>query len=380
MVNDMNKQVRVNIRSLVNSAGIKRETRNGKDVIVVPSRTLPDGVIMNNIMYPADEIATSFQSLNGTAAPLGHPMKDGCFMACAEWDAIDDFYVGATNQNVRREEGFVYLDKVIRVDVANRTEKGKALLAAIDQSAPIHTSTGLFCNLEEVHGEEYTHIARNIEFDHDAILLNEYGAATPEQGVGMMVNAKGDKIEVINSAFEDADRDLDWAVDSLARALERRERVPMLERIKTAMIEAFSTERKNPQNNESEENMADETQLNELSVTVKNLSEQVDGLVKSIPDLIANSIKPLTDNLAEMTANAKAAADAEHAGLVKQVVKANILDEDAASELTINALKGLAAKIRPKGKAAALNGAFGGDKEDEFSGFDLNKIVNEGDE
>ena len=375
-VRDKMKQVRVNIRSLVNSAGIKHEKRNGNDVIVVPSTTMPGGVVMNDIMYPADEIASSFASLNNTAAPLGHPMKNGAFLGAQDWDAVDDFYVGAINKNVRQEGKFVHLDKVIRIDVANRTDSGKELLAAIEAGKPIHTSTGLFCNLEDApDGEKYKYIARNIEFDHDAILLNEEGAATPEQGVGMMVNANGDKIEVINSALEDADRELDWAVDHLARALERHERVPMLERMKTAIIETFGHARENPQNNESEDTMADDKQHDELSAKVNTLSDTVADLVKGMPEAIANAVKPLTDNLAEMVANAKAKDEAEKADLMAKIVKANILSEDAAKGLTLNALTELAAKAEP-GKAAAMNGAFGGEgKKDEFADMDLNKGI-----
>src|SRR5690606_39194565 len=65
--------VRVNVRSVANTAAIRREKRNGRDVIIVPSATLPDNVVMNGILYPAEEIAKSFKGLERTPAPLGHP-------------------------------------------------------------------------------------------------------------------------------------------------------------------------------------------------------------------------------------------------------------------------------------------------------------------
>jgi hypothetical protein len=49
-------QVRVNVRSLANMKAVRKEKRNGRDVVIVPSATLPDNVIMNGILYPADEI------------------------------------------------------------------------------------------------------------------------------------------------------------------------------------------------------------------------------------------------------------------------------------------------------------------------------------
>ena len=37
----MSKHVRVNIRTIANMASIRKERRNGRDKIVVPSTTLP---------------------------------------------------------------------------------------------------------------------------------------------------------------------------------------------------------------------------------------------------------------------------------------------------------------------------------------------------
>ena len=115
-------------------------------------------------------------------------------------------------------------------------------------------------------------------FDHDAILIGEDGAATPEQGVGMLVNkavdSHGDEIEVINSALDDAERELDWAADAALRAAERMGRVPILERIKTAIMEAIGADEREPLN-KGEAEMADEKQLEELSAKVNTLSEAV---------------------------------------------------------------------------------------------------------
>lgn len=49
-------QVRVNVRSLANVKAVRKEKRNGRDVVIVPSATLPDDIIMNRIKYPSEEI------------------------------------------------------------------------------------------------------------------------------------------------------------------------------------------------------------------------------------------------------------------------------------------------------------------------------------
>src|SRR5690554_5655221 len=120
--------LRVNIRSRVVNSAIRRETRNGREVIVVPSATLPDDVTMNGIKYPADVIANSYQTLNNTPAPLGHPMVNGKFISAQSPQGINLGWVGAYNENVRRENGRVFLDKVIDVEVAKRHPRGEDLL------------------------------------------------------------------------------------------------------------------------------------------------------------------------------------------------------------------------------------------------------------
>lgn len=367
-------QVRVNVRSIANAAAAKEVVRNGRTLKIVPSATLPDDVVMNGILYPADEIAASFASLERTPAPLGHPTVNGKFVSALDPEGINLCYCGAWNENVRREDGRVLLDKVIDVEVANRSESGRAVLAAIDAGGPIHTSTGLFANMEAVNGDGYTRIARGIVFDHDAILLNEEGAATPDQGVGIFVNAKGEQseIEVINSAIEWADRDLTWAAESALGALERRERAGIVDAFKSLIIEAFSGLRK-PQQQQEEPAVADEKVLADLTAKVNSLEEKIAAIptAETITNAVAEALKPVTDAHAAQVANQKAKDDTEKAELVNKVVKANLLTEPVANALSLDALRELAPKATP-GQAAALNGAACGGDADPWAGYDLN--------
>jgi len=222
----MTDQIRVNIKTSVNRDMIRKEKRDGRDVIVVRSATLPDDVIMNGIRYPADEIEKSYKSLENTPAPLGHPMVDGKFVAANTPLGLNLGYFGAWNDNVRRENGRVMLDKVIDVERASESSMGKRVLNAIEEGKPIHTSTGLLLSLREADGDKADYEAFNMQFDHDAILLDEDGAATPEQGVGMMVNKAvhdGKEIDVVNSYAEDVEEHIDMLGQELMRAVERRE-------------------------------------------------------------------------------------------------------------------------------------------------------------
>lgn len=359
-----NKQVRINVRSAVNASKIRRERRNGRDYLIVPSATLPDGVVMNGVRYEAKEIEKGYKTLENTPAPLGHPTIEGQFVSASDPEGLARGWIGAWNRNVRREDGRVLVDKVIDIATASQLEGGKAVLNAIEKGEPIHTSTGLFAIMEPIENatDGATRVARDMVFDHDAILLGEVGAATPDQGVGMLVNSAvgtdGEQIEVINSALEEAERELDWAVDMAARAVERMERAPILERLKSAIKAAImGSEREQTSNNEKETAMpVTDEQFKALSDEVKTLSDGMKGIGDTIANAVAASLKPLTEKLAADTAAAEAAANAKKASLVDQLVKANVLAEPVANTLSIEALEALVPLAKPKG-APALNGA-----------------------
>lgn len=368
----MTERIRVNVRSLANTKAVKREKRNGRDVVIVPSATLPDDVVMNGIQYPADEIEKSYMSLNRKPAPAGHPLINGQFVSASDPEGINLGWVGAWNENVRRENGRVFLDKVIDVQRANQSEEGRAILNAIDKGEPVHTSTGLYCDLEAANGDvDYDHIARNIDFDHDAILLGEQGAATPEQGVGMMVNSQGEseQIKVINSVLEDAERDLEWAADMAIRAVDRMERASLIDRIKSAVLEALGgSEGRETSANQGDAEMADDKQLKELSEKVNALTEANDKIGDTIANAVEKAVKPLIDAQAEMKANQEAKDKAEHDTLVNKVVEAKIdgMSKEVAEKMDATALNAvLKMHEATNKKAAPLNGGFFNSDADE---------------
>lgn len=369
-------KTRVNFTTKVNAASIRREKMNGRDVIIVPCATLPDNVIMNGILYPADEIAKSFASLENTFAPLGHPSRGGQFLSAFDPEAVNAFHVGAFNRNVRREKGRVLMDKVIDVEFANQTEGGKRVLAAIDKGDPIHTSTGLYAIMEASNGDvDYKATARDIIFDHDAILLDEPGAATPEQGVGMLVNAKGEseEIPVINSTFtEEADRGIDWAISNLVQAVHQKRQAEkqdtMMGKVKTAILALIGAERDTSTNREDDPVTVT---ADEMKAMVKaELAEALKPLAtlnQSITDAVALAVKPVNDKI-EALANAEKAKDeAELISLRAKIVKAGIMNQAEADALTTLAAARPVAKLADPGHAFTLNGGgFGNGKADEF--------------
>ncbi len=191
--------MQVNVTTKVNSQAIRRETYNGREHLVLPSYTLPANVVMNGGLYPASEIDANYQGLEGTLAPLGHPTVNGQFVSAFSPEGINAGHIGAWNRNVKKSGSRVYAEKWVDTTIANQSEGGRELLervAAIergDDVPPIHTSVAVFLEQLEANAEQQAQgiewVAKINAMDHDAILLHEVGAAQPEQGVGLMVNA-----------------------------------------------------------------------------------------------------------------------------------------------------------------------------------------------
>lgn len=367
-------QVRANIRATVNHSGIRRETDGGREYLVVPSITLPDDVVMNGIRYPAEEIEKSYLTLENTRAPLGHPEHDGSYLLSTDPRA-DRFLIGGWNRNVERKadpggQCRVHIEKWIDVEFAESSEGGRRVLEAAEKGEPIHTSTGLLLELDETGGEK---IARNMVFDHDAILLDEPGAATPADGVGMLVNkalgSQGEEIEVVNSALEDAERQLDWALEEVARAADRLERAPKIERIKSAIMEAiFGTPKREEILNNERKPALDKEQFESLSATVNTLKEGIESNATALADL-AKAQKAMAEHVEGLSANAKAAEEAEREQLVNALVKGGGVEAADLKGVSTAGLKKLAANVAtteaPK-MAANLFQGFAGDSGNDM--------------
>jgi hypothetical protein len=189
----------INLTVKVNNSAIRRETLDGREHIVVPGFTLPANVVMNGVLYPQEEIDKHYMRLEGTLAPLEHPVQDKKHVSATSAYAINNFHVGAHNRNVRKVGNRIYVEKWVDVEFANNSEKGRRLVSRLeaaergDDSAPIHTSVALFIDQMAANDDQKKtgarHVARIVEMDHDAILLDSVGAATPADGVGLMVNA-----------------------------------------------------------------------------------------------------------------------------------------------------------------------------------------------
>lgn len=373
-------QVRANITTAVNAAKIRREKRNGRNVIIVPSATLPDNVVMNRILYPADVIEAGYKTLDRTHAPLGHPAINGVYINASDPEAINGFGIGAWNENVRRENGRVLLDKVIDVARAESTEEGKRLLEAINKQEPIHTSTGLLLAVNDAEHEDYDRVATEMLADHDCFLLDAPGAATPEQGVGVFVNSSGENVEVVNSYLdsEEFNEDLESMVRHTFEMIESGEKRQKYNSIVSKAVGYM----KNLLNGGEDEQGADGLTANqstgesEMTVTKEAfdaLAAKVDSLVAnaekqpSVAEQITEALKPVTEQLQANAEADKAKAAAEKATAVETVVNAKLATQEQAEQWPIEALNAMIANsAKPKG-VSGISGGLSANSEKSLS-------------
>ena len=390
----------VNIASLVVNSDIRTEVIEGVSFTVIPSKTLPKDVVMNSIMYPSEEVEAAISTLDMSPVTIGHPVVNGKFAP-----AIDPIsqaaygILGAHNRvKGKTDDGRWVVEKLIPTEQLQNTERGKKLAEAIKHKRPIHTSTGVYLTKEpeigvNAMGQEYTSRAKIDRFDHDAILLNEVGAATPEQGVGLFVNEAGEKEETevmyVNlSSGDDFSMSSNGMRMKLQEAAQKQfadddewlyvedfnetkaiichkqkqfaveykmvgdeiEFIGELKKVESAgfkftevigrivdkvisVVKSEPSDESQTVNKNREGNEVDETKVNEMIANA--LAAKEAEKAQAIKDAVEQGIA------AALAANAQTQAEAEKAQLVEQVVNAKLLPEDAAKECGITALKAM---------------------------------------
>ena len=369
----------VTIHSRINGAMIRREKRNGKDVIIAPAKTMRDNEVLNRVMYPAEELRDSYRSLNRTFVPLEHPVDDqGRFMSANSPEGMEGHYIGAHSENVRRvpdDDGSglnrIHADIVIYVDRAKKSPGGQRVLNALEKGEPISTSTGLYGIFETVAGnEDFDYVARFINFDHNAILLDAEPAASTDQGTGIFVNSNQDQLDVkrmvVNMDLETPAvemNDGDTQPKEVTVNLEDKDAVTgLLNRL--LAIFGKQTGAKNA-NNKTELVMDEETKkafsaTNERIDDVAKSVVNKDDLKEVVTEVVNEIVKPLAEEISAQAETRKNQHEVEKAKLVKRVVAANKLSEEAANATPIEVLRELAGN-EEAGDAAPVTGNGDGD-------------------
>ncbi len=191
----------VNITTQVNSAQIRREVVNGRDTWIVPSYTLPPRRDYEWRPISGQRDRRPLSRAGGHCGPAwasAGKRRVRLSLPPRRIGGVLRWGHGSERQEIRQSG----LRREIHrcPECREGSEGGKRLLARLEaleegeDVPPIHTSVAAFLERMETNEQQGRRRARSGSpkvhaMDHDAILLDEVGAATPEQGVGMMVNA-----------------------------------------------------------------------------------------------------------------------------------------------------------------------------------------------
>lgn len=192
---------------------IRNEIMEGKTWMVAPMVMITEGVHAGSggpLYYPKEELGKTPVVWNHKPIVIYHPTANGRAISACEPAVISkrkvgiimntEFVPGKKGAGGKlRAEAWLDPERLKEVDsrVYNAVVKGKM----------VEVSTGLFTDNEHKtgiwNGEDYESIARNYRPDHLAILPDQKGACSIEDGAGLLRNASlshGEVAQQINDA------------------------------------------------------------------------------------------------------------------------------------------------------------------------------------
>jgi len=187
--NTVSRKVSILFNASEVSKSIRKETLNGRDFIVSPCKLMPVGGVMNRGMYPDYAVFESLNQWNGRPVTLSHPIKD-----------VGDNSISANNPvtfqeqvignvfNAFVKDSFVHAELYIDVEKTKTLENGEEFLEKLNDGVNFDVSTGMSVNAyaeqSNFNGQEYDEYVTSFVPDHLAILLNERGACSWNEGAG----------------------------------------------------------------------------------------------------------------------------------------------------------------------------------------------------
>lgn len=161
----------------------------GRDHVVVPVIMARADVIMNGCRVPADELFP--EAWNGVPVTVGHPRVGEGFHTANDPDIMTNWSVGQIF-NARMDGIILKGEAWVDVQRANVVRPG--LVAQLEQGVEMDVSTGYFSVKEKsggsLNGRRYTVVDRQINPDHLALLPDEMGACSYDDGCGVRTNQK----------------------------------------------------------------------------------------------------------------------------------------------------------------------------------------------
>lgn len=176
------------------SVKFREDMLNGRKHLVVPMTMIVPGVLNGSkgaLYYPPDEVGKDPTPWNGMPITVYHPVRNGKNVSARDPEVLDSQGIGVVLK--ARTDGKLKAEAWIDEEKANKVDP--RVIFNIRKGHATEISTGLFTtNLpapKDAHynGKAYQWIARDYRPDHLAILPDQKGACSLNDGCGLGVNA-----------------------------------------------------------------------------------------------------------------------------------------------------------------------------------------------
>lgn len=177
----------------INKKGIvKNRKMQGRDYLVVPMVMITHGVHAGSggpLYYPDNELKKTASLWNNKPVVVNHPEVDGEPVSACDAEVLTECGVGVV-MNTKYSKGKLtaeaWLEKS-RIEIVDNR-----ILERLEDEDPVEVSTGLFTVQEDTPGsygnKPYDAIARELQPDHLALLMDSKGACGVKDGCGLKVN------------------------------------------------------------------------------------------------------------------------------------------------------------------------------------------------
>lgn len=184
---------------LINATGmgrVRRATLNGRPFLVADASLIVPGVLSGSrgaLYYPEEECQASAGSWHGTPITVYHPISNGQHVSAHDPEVLDRQGIGVI-RNDRYERGKLRAEAWFDEERTRKVDP--RVYNSLLNNRPIELSTGLYTENEPAKsymkdpktGRSYDYIARNYRPDHLAVLPDQVGACSLQDGCGINVN------------------------------------------------------------------------------------------------------------------------------------------------------------------------------------------------
>ncbi len=156
----------------------------GQDHLVFPVIAAKE-VVMNELLYPENELKKNVVSWNGVPITVNHPTKNEQNVSINSPEMLEKFSVGKFF-NVRYDNG---VKGEMWFNISQAEGKGfDKVVSGLKDGVMMEVSTGVLAEQNEISGifknKEYSGIVKGIIPDHLALLPNDVGACSVDDGCG----------------------------------------------------------------------------------------------------------------------------------------------------------------------------------------------------